>query len=649
MSESLHAGNLPLWNPYINFGIPQYGDMSSGFWSPLTWLIAATVGYNAYTFTIELLSYILIGGMGMYVLLKYFNIQNKIRFIAAVAYMCCGYNVGHLQHFNWLGGAAFLPWCIFAYLNLVRTFSLKNVLLAVIAFYLFASSAHPGLIISGIYFFTALAIFTFFKKENVVQAPAKIKRFFAINAILLTGVILLSAGMIIGYTDILPYFSRGEKVALTAALKSPTSIQSWISVLLPLSTTKNDAFFGTDISMRNIYFSLTFFLFFLIALFKKKNGWQLFFLSIGLFFLLLSSGGIFKTFAYNFLPFIGYVRLDGEFAIFAILSFIIIAAIQLNKFIKEEEAFKGTAKHLYYLLEFILFASIVFGLYKTISLKSGVLYSLGDVFAQTGFSQKLKTLIDSLSFYDTLWLQGLIQLLILWLIKFCLREKKWTGLVKVVIAEVIIATLLNLPFTGVGQASVADVQNVLNKSPKGIPIPALQPIIKNDSLISAEKDLVGNWSFYNKQIGVTLQAFYPIALSSTNKYFSATPDTSLNIMQRNYLFLKNDKENKQSSIQSFTGNKIQIKIFAHQDDTLVFLQANYPHWFYKSGENKNATLPYAATFISAPVKKGDNNIEFVFEPVKVKVGMLISLITFCMIIILLILNPAFIRRSLYPS
>ena len=60
MSESIHAGYLPLWNPYINFGIPAYGDMSGGYWSPVTWLIASTVGYNAYTLTVELLLYVLI-------------------------------------------------------------------------------------------------------------------------------------------------------------------------------------------------------------------------------------------------------------------------------------------------------------------------------------------------------------------------------------------------------------------------------------------------------------------------------------------------------------------------------------------------------------------------------------------------------------
>src|ERR1700710_1306979 len=84
MSESIHAGYLPLWNPYINFGIPQYGDMSSGYWSPVTWLIASTVGYNAYSFTVELLFYILLGGLGMYKLTGIFKLDKRVRIIAGI-------------------------------------------------------------------------------------------------------------------------------------------------------------------------------------------------------------------------------------------------------------------------------------------------------------------------------------------------------------------------------------------------------------------------------------------------------------------------------------------------------------------------------------------------------------------------------------
>ena len=648
MSESLHAGHLPLWNPYINYGIPQYGDMSSGYWNPLTWLIAGTVGYNAYTFTIELLIYIFIGGIGMYTLCRYFNLQNKVRFIAAIAYMCCGYNVGHLQHFNWLSGAAFLPWCIWGYLLIQQNLSIKNILLSAVLFYLFISSAHPGITIGAFYFFIALALFLFFKKENQNNVSGRIKKFAFANSFLLIMILVLSAGMIVGYLDIIPHFTRGSKVALDQSLKDPTTLQSWMSALFPLSTTKHDDLFATDISMRNVYFSFTLLLFFILSLFQN-NSWQKFFLFAGIAFLLLSSGGIFKTFAYKFIPLVGYVRLNGEFIIFSLLCFIIAAAIELNKFISEQKEFKERIRWIYYVFEIIIFAGIVLGLYQTINNHQGVLYFLKNTTSQNGVTAKLKSLIDAMTFYDALWLQGIIQLFLLWGIKFCLREKRWNLLVKIVAVDMIIATLLNLPFTGVGQASEAQVQNVLNKSPEGIPIPALQPVSKNDTISLYEKGLIGDWSFYNKQIGVVREVHYPVRLNNTIKYFDTIQNnSSLDLSNKNFLFSTGTNISI-PSVTSFTGNAIAFTVNSADTGMVVYKQSYYPHWFYNNGREKKEVQQYSTNFIAAPLMKGENKIEITFEPTKVKTGMLISLVMFCIIVILLLFNPAFIRRSLYPS
>ena len=454
--------------------------------------------------------------------------------------------------------------------------------------------------------------------------------------------------MIVGYMDILPYFSRGDKVLLTESLKSPASPQSWISALLPLTTTKNDSFFATDISMRNIYFSLTLLLFFFLSIFQK-NSWQKFFLYTGIAFLLLSSGGIFKTFAYKFIPLIGYVRLNGEFIIFSLLCFIIIAAIELNKFIVEQKEFKGRIKWIYYSFEIILFVCIAFGLYKTINNHQGILYSFKNIASQNGSSLKLKALIDSITFYDALWLQGIIQLFLIWGIKWCLIQRNWNYLARIVVADIVLATLLNLPFTGVGQASVADVQRVLNKSSKGIPIPALQPVIKNDTISIYEKGLVGDWSLYNKQIGVTREVSYPIRLNNTIKYFDTVEtNPSLSLAQNDFLFSKNLNDTKPIVI-SFTGNKIVFTVNAADTGRIIYQQAFYPFWFYDNGKEKKEVQQYATNFIAVPIAKGENKIEITFEPQKVKVAMLISLIFFSMVVILLLINPAFIRRSLSPS
>lgn len=632
MSESIHAGHLPLWNPYINFGIPQYGDMSSGYWSPITWLIASTVGYNAYTFTAEVLLYILIGGVGMYTLTGSLQLNKQVRIIAAVAFMCCGYNVGHLQHFNWLSGAAFLPWCCWAYHLLLQQATLKNIVRAVLLVYMLAASAHPGITISIFYFFLAYLVF-FLLSKNEEPIGVKLKRIAGSHFIVSLLFLLLAAGMIIGYADILPHFSRSEKVSLADSLLNPTTAQSWMSVVFPFATVKNDIFFNTDISMRNCYFSITLLLFFALALLSKRTKLQNFFLFAGLFFGLLSTGGIFKTVAYKVMPLIGYVRLNGEFRVLALFSFILIAAIELDKFIKQQKALYGPVKILYYLIEIIIIAAIVLGVYKIFSTHNSVLYHIGDITAQHGLSPTLKALINGVSFYDTLWMQGLIQLFLLWAFKWAMRYRLWSLVKKIVVADVVLACLLNVPFTGAGKASVATIQTVINKSPKGIPIPQLIPINQYDSLPTAEKEMIGDWSFYNKQPGVQQYAAYPILLKTTQRYFDGSSNLQSSAAEeRPFIFTDHSPLN----ILSFNPQKVRLILKDSTGDNIVLQQNFYPHWYYNIGTNKMPVNTYEGTFMSAPVPKGEHIISFSFEPTKVKAAMLVSLITFILLLVTLL-------------
>lgn len=637
MSESIHAGYLPLWNPYINFGIPQYGDMSSGYWSPVTWLIASTVGYNAYTLTIEVLFYILLGGIGMYILTGIWKLDKRVRFIAGIAFMCCGYNTGHLQHFNWLAGAAFLPWCFWSYLRLLQNATWKNSIAAALIFYMMAASAHPGITICAVYFFIGVLIFYFLKNEYALPLKTRIKNIGKGNGVFLLLLLIISAGMIAGYLDILPHFIRGEKISLSDSLSNPTNLQSWISALFPFATVKNDSLYNTDISMRNSYFSLALLLFFLLAIVGKKSSWQKFLFVAGIIFALLSSGGVFKTFAYHFIPFIGYVRLNGEFRIFTILCFIIIAAIELNRFIQQQNKFEGHIKWIYYILEIIVIASICFGMYKAFAGKEIIVYKLQQLSNVNGFALKLKTLIDSLSFYDTIWIQGIIQLFILWAIKWCLKFSNWNLLQKIVVADMIIACLLNIPFTGVGKASVAQVQAVLNKSPKGIPVPPLQSLLLNDTLRTGEENLVGNWSMYNKQIGTKQKVAYPIILKNMNAYFEKTVvQPGVMFAEKPFIFTTDTAINN-ITIKSFSPNRIMINVNADTVSAIILKQNFYPHWYYNTtGTEKKVVEKFGINFMSAPITKPGAGIIFSFDPGLVKYAMLLSLLAFIIYCILLV-------------
>ncbi|MGC4103015.1 hypothetical protein [Ferruginibacter sp.] len=636
MSESIHAGHLPLWNPYINYGLPQYGDMSSGFWSPITWLVASTVGYNAYTLTIEVLFYILLGGLGMYKLTGRWQLQKQVRIIAGIAFMCCGYNVAHLQHFNWLSGAAFLPWCLWAYLNLLQSFSFKKALVGALLFYMLIASAHPGITICAIYFFIGVFLFDFFSNKQELHLKKRLVITIRTQGIFVLLLLLLSAGIIAGYLDILPYFVRGEKVSLQDSLGHPTNLQSWISAMLPFATVKNDAFFNTDLTMRNSYFGLPLLLFLIFTILGRKSNWQKFLLITGLLFALLSSGGFFKEFAYRFIPFTGYVRLNGEFRIFTLLCFIILVAIELDKFARGEKRFEGSLKWIYYFLEVVLFAAIIYGMYHSFSSHVSFVYRFSNISNAAGLAAKLKALIDALSFSDTLWIQGIIQLLVLWIVKYALKNNSIHLLKKIAIADLMIACLLNIPFTGVGKASVAQVQTVLNKSPKGIPIPLLQPVIKNDTISTEESGLVGDWSMYNKQIGAMHEAFYPVALKNTQTFFEKTgTQKEQAYLEQSFIFSSNAKN---ITVNNFSPTEIVATSTSDTASTIILKQNYYPHWYYQVNGVQKPVDSFGICFMSAPVSKGDQQLSFIFDPAAVKFAMLLSLIVFilyCLLVIFL--------------
>jgi hypothetical protein len=366
---------------------------------------------------------------------------------------------------------------------------------------------------------------------------------------------------------------------------------------------------------------------------QKKNKVQVFFLSAGLLFALLSSGGMFKTIAYKILPFIGYIRLNGEFRIFSLLSFIIVASIALEKFINQKLSFKGTIEIIYILLELLLFAGISIGLYHAIRSDDGLLHHTTSILSQAGTAAKLKMLIDSISFYDCLWIQGTLQLFFIWGIKYCLKTGKSRLLLQLSVVNMIITSLLNIPFTGVGKASVADVQSVLNQSPKGIPIPTLKPIQAIKNIPGDQMQLTGDWSFYNKQIGTCKQVAYPIALKNMQEYFNLlVKDSTAGFSGKPFLFTTNEQAHL--SIRKFSPNYITTYITSVDTTSIILQQNKYPHWNYTIDGERNEVLSSGVNFMSAPVPKGFHSISFRFEPVLITYMMLASLVIFIVILII---------------
>jgi len=661
ISESLASGNMPWWNPYVNFGIPQYADMSSSFWSPVTWLIAGTIGYNVYTITIELLLYILIGAWGMYKCGDIFGWSKEVKLIAAISYMCSGYIVGHLQHLNWVSGAGFLPWCLWAYHLMLTAFSWKRILKSVFFFYLLLSASHPGIIISSMYFFGCYTVYLLILNSKKNRFDFSIWVFSKSILLFLFIFLLIGISLIVSYTEILPFITRGDRAVIENPALNATTIQSWISFLFPFAIVKNDAFFHNDIALRNCYFGVILFTF-LISSFNLKRKETLFFFITGFFFLFLSANNFIQIFCYKYLPLLGYVRLNGEFRIFALFCFIITAASNLQHYLNVKNNSKGIKRILFFLTS-VSFVVIIWSFIKLIFTKESIVFSSLNTTHLLSASF-LKSVIDQLSFYDVLVLQGTIQLLLLLLTKRIIHFNKPNYFLLIVILDLCTATLLQIPFTGVGTKSSKEIQTLLNASPKGIPVPALKPIILNDQGSAETTAILGNWSFYNKKPGTNKHSAYPIQFKNEEYLFQSHVMHFLE--QKSFLFFSSNLPDSSTLIRHLSGsanklidsgtriellafnpNNIQAKLIVNQPGDVVLLYQDYPNWKYTLNGQSVQHETYLKSFSKINISKpGVYTVSYSFSPDKIKIFAIVSFITFILLLISLLLLPATTKDSI---
>jgi hypothetical protein len=624
ISESLYSGYFPWWNPYINFGIPQYGDMNNGFWNPFMWLIAKTVGYNIWAITYEEMFYILIGGWGVYKVVRELGIEKGIAIVSSLSYMSSGFIVGHLQHFCWVTGTGFFPYVLLFFLRINKSPVVKNYILGAIAVFLFVSSTHPGLVIGAAYFFLFALVAIFVFRKNATSRFYHPK-FLLINLGFLILASIFSIGVIISDLDVLRHISRGNKPPLGESLLGPTTFQCYLSLLFPLAINKS-SLFATDVSMRNVFVGMASLpgVVLLLQYFNKKI-----LAALGLamlFFIFLAAGGIFKTVAYYALPLVGNVRLNGEFAYFVLVIAIFAGAFGLQQLLADDK-FKRSLKRL-------LGAFMILSLLATITALLIILLSPRSAIHAFGgsgdnFKSTVKELIDHLSFPDLLLISALILLASLLLIRINLSSTRKIAVI--VVLNLVINTWLALPFTGLGMKSKKQINNEMTQFAPGISQQELQALYRTKFIDSSLKGQFIMLGSYSKKIGYPDEEQYPVELKNTQNFFS---DSNLFrfITQQSYVFLSTDTTQKGET--NFDSTRIEVKKFAPGDfhmtvnngkyRFITFLQNNYPYW--QAFVNGKMVRHYTGfkSFISVPIEPGSNEVEFVFNPAPIKKAMMIN-------------------------
>jgi hypothetical protein len=111
VTEVLRAGELPLWNPYLNSGTPLLGNVIATIFYPVQWLFLLMPGPAAMAY--EILLEFSLAGVGCYLYLRSLELRTLAAVLSALAYMFSGYMVARIVHFNLLAAAALLPLAFF--------------------------------------------------------------------------------------------------------------------------------------------------------------------------------------------------------------------------------------------------------------------------------------------------------------------------------------------------------------------------------------------------------------------------------------------------------------------------------------------------------------------------------------------------------
>ena len=112
-SESLRAGKLPQWTPYLDSGIPFLADPRTGAWYPLHWPFFL-IGILPRTLVWEIALHAFLALAGAYLLAQKLFGARGPALLGAVLYGWSGFFAAHSSTPGQFETAALLPWMLWA-------------------------------------------------------------------------------------------------------------------------------------------------------------------------------------------------------------------------------------------------------------------------------------------------------------------------------------------------------------------------------------------------------------------------------------------------------------------------------------------------------------------------------------------------------
>jgi Bacterial membrane protein YfhO len=163
VSESIHSGDSPFWNPYVYAGYPMASDPQSQMFSPIAlalMLIPAHPSYHWFD-AIELL-HLLMGGVGMLLLAIRFGRSPTAALFSAAVFMFGGSAAARMQHVPIIYAYSYFPFALLALEEMLASNRLRwavafGLLAGILAAHMNQVAYLLSLVLIGYYVFRALS------------------------------------------------------------------------------------------------------------------------------------------------------------------------------------------------------------------------------------------------------------------------------------------------------------------------------------------------------------------------------------------------------------------------------------------------------------------------------------------------------------
>lgn len=679
ISEALRNGEGPFWSPYIYMGYPVQGDMQSGAWNPFVWLFSLFGRNNLTIFHFENLLYIFLGGVGMYKLTNRFCDHGKTALLTGVAYMLSGFMLSG-QLINWLASAAFIPFVIHYFLLLLQTGRLNAAVKGGISLYLLLTAGYPSFfIMTGYLLLILFAVSLWDRYRRAGSGELALRRQLTAIGVFVLVFAGLSLPAIVSYLDLLPYYGRGQGVSYEETTINSFDIKHLVTLFYPATIKANNMASVSDITCRNVYIGIIPLLL-LIAMPPKGNRRNILLTLLAVFALLFSLGDVtpLRKWCYQLIPLMNTFRHPSQARLFFLFALLLLAAPGLKKLLTGtwSETERRTIKTVF------LAAGAICLITLLITVPGAALFKASG--GNGGLNDRLKALLDSVTFEDTAAVNSTLQLGFLAVVIFWFQKwsRSWLVFASIWIANLFIMAQLVLPASFVSKMAPASMNQVIQGSPHGFPANLLSSPVagSNDSLSSLTTNSQSMYDFYSKRILTSRITNSPAFLNEVDSfvqthhlynYVSSQPavyiadrvaplsDTTSPALDSSnscrYAFsnsyvpergLTADCGSGTARIRKLSSNSFEIEVKNNQQSELILTQAFHHSWkAYADG--KPATIhKMNMAFMGISVPEGEHIVSFRFVPANTIGALWVQALT--VIILLLSLTFYTIKRKRTP-